>query len=215
MTGSRLWCLRHAESIDNVARILTSRVPGSDLTDQGRAQAAAAADLLAAEPIVAVYASPALRATQTAAPIAERFGLEVRTRPDLVEWNVGECEGRSDDEARAQCLAVVRAWIVDADLDVRIPGGDSGRELAERCVGGLTAIADAHPGQSVAVVSHGGALAAALLSVAGFTSDHVWGRPLAHAKAFLVTYQERVWGCESWPGDPVVVDGLAPGGSVP
>jgi hypothetical protein len=65
------------------------------------------------------------------------------------------------------------------------------------------------------VVSHAAALSAALLAVGGFTSDHVWGRPLAHAKAFLVTYSERIWECESWPGDPVVVDGLAPGRSSP
>jgi broad specificity phosphatase PhoE len=209
-----MWCLRHAESTDNVARVLSSRVPGADLTDRGRAQAAEVAELLAAEPIVAVYASPAVRAMQTAAPIAVRFGLDVRTRPDLVEWDLGEYEGRSDDEARAACLAVARAWIIDRDLDVRLPGGDSGRELAERCVSALTEIAEAHPGQTVALVSHGGALAAGLLAVAGFASDAVWGRPLAHAKAFLVTYSERVFGCDGWPGEPVVADVLDPGGSL-
>lgn len=197
-----MWCLRHAESIDNVARVLSSAEPGSELTELGQAQAAAAARLLADEPIVAVYASPTVRTLRTAAAIAAPHGLDVQLRPSLIEWALGECEGRSDAEAYAQCAAVARAWIVDRDLDARIPGGDSGRELVERCVAALTEIADAHPGESVVVVSHGGALAASMMALcAGFTADTVWGRPLRHATPFLLTRQQATWQYDTWPGD--------------
>jgi broad specificity phosphatase PhoE len=44
------------------------------------------------------------------------------------------------------------------DPDCRPGGGESPRQVAERCVAALRRIAGAHPGERVVVVSHGGAL---------------------------------------------------------
>ena len=61
------------------------------LTELGRSQAENLAARLAGEPIAAVYASQAVRAQQTAAPLAARFGLDVQAVEIIrrVEANLG------------------------------------------------------------------------------------------------------------------------------
>lgn len=81
---TRVHLIRHGE-VHNPDRILYGRIPGFRLSETGRAQAIAAADMLADADIVAVIASPLQRAQETAAPIAARHGLPVDTDEDLIE----------------------------------------------------------------------------------------------------------------------------------
>lgn len=81
---TRVHLIRHGE-VHNPDRILYGRLPGFRLSETGRAQAVAAADMLADADIVAVIASPLQRAQETAAPIAARHGLPVDTDEDLIE----------------------------------------------------------------------------------------------------------------------------------
>ncbi|MDD7811673.1 histidine phosphatase family protein [Mycolicibacter sinensis] len=81
---TRVHLIRHGE-VHNPDRILYGRIPGFRLSETGRAQAIAAADMLAGADIVAVIASPLQRAQETAAPIAARHGLPVDTDEDLIE----------------------------------------------------------------------------------------------------------------------------------
>ncbi len=81
---TRVHLIRHGE-VHNPDRILYGRIPGYRLSETGRAQAAAAADMLADADIVAVIASPLQRAQETAAPIAAAHNLPVDTDDDLIE----------------------------------------------------------------------------------------------------------------------------------
>ena len=58
------------------------------LTELGRRQAQALAGALAAEPVDALYSSPALRCRQSIEPLAERFGLPITVLPELAEFDV-------------------------------------------------------------------------------------------------------------------------------
>ncbi|ODU05312.1 MAG: hypothetical protein ABS80_25150 [Pseudonocardia sp. SCN 72-51] len=81
---TRVHLIRHGE-VHNPDGILYGRLPGFRLSDTGRAQAVAAADLLADRDIVAVIASPLQRAQETAAPIAAAHNLAIDTDEDLIE----------------------------------------------------------------------------------------------------------------------------------
>ena len=81
---TRVHLIRHGE-VYNPDGILYGRLPGFRLSDTGRAQAVAAADMLAGRDIVAVIASPLQRAQETAAPIAARHDLPIDTDEDLIE----------------------------------------------------------------------------------------------------------------------------------
>ncbi|CAJ1493736.1 histidine phosphatase family protein [[Mycobacterium] kokjensenii] len=81
---TRVHLIRHGE-VHNPDGILYGRLPGFRLSETGRAQAVAAAELLADSDVVAVIASPLQRAQETAAPIAARHNLVIDTDEDLIE----------------------------------------------------------------------------------------------------------------------------------
>jgi broad specificity phosphatase PhoE len=178
----RIWCLRHAESEANAG------TPGaghdSRLTERGRRQARAAARALAAEPLVRIYASPALRARQTAALLATTLALPVAALPELVE---------------ADCTAdVLRAWVVEQDLGRRAAGGETGQQVVARVAAALRQIASAHPGETVAVVGHVASLTVTLGRLCRLGA-RVWGVPLPHARPFRVERDGHGWRCPDWP----------------
>src|SRR5207249_5192154 len=85
--------VRHGQTV-TTGTVLPGRAPGLHLSDEGRAQAEAAAARLAELPRVdAVYASPLERARETARPIAASRQTRVATDSGLVECNFGEWTG--------------------------------------------------------------------------------------------------------------------------
>jgi alpha-ribazole phosphatase/probable phosphoglycerate mutase len=178
----RVWCLRHAESEHVTAG--AAAVPDTPLTPRGRRQAIAAARSLAAEPITGIYSSTLLRARQTAELLATTPGLRITAMPELVE--VG-------------CTAeVLRAWVVERDLGRRAADGEAGRQVVARVTAALQRIADAHPGETVAVVGHVASLTVALGRLCSLGAG-VWGTPLPHARSFLVEWDGHAWRCPTWP----------------
>jgi broad specificity phosphatase PhoE len=84
VTRTVVHLLRHGE-VHNPDRILYGRLPGFRLSDVGARQAELVAAHLADRDVVAVVASPLLRAQQTAEPIAAVHGLGTLTDEGLVE----------------------------------------------------------------------------------------------------------------------------------
>jgi broad specificity phosphatase PhoE len=79
--------LRHGE-VHNPSGIIYGCLPDYHLSETGRMMAVAAADFFAERSVAALFASPLDRAQETAAPVAERLGLPVRTDERLIEsWN--------------------------------------------------------------------------------------------------------------------------------
>jgi len=85
--------LRHGE-VHNPDGVLYGRLPGYHLSANGRLMAAAAADFFDGRPVAAIFASPLERAQETAAPVAERVGLDVVTSDRLIE-SANVLEGRT------------------------------------------------------------------------------------------------------------------------
>ena len=76
--------LRHGE-VHNPGAILYGRIPGFQLSQNGRDQADIVAKSLADADLTAVLASPLQRAQETAAPVAAQHGLEIITDDRLIE----------------------------------------------------------------------------------------------------------------------------------
>jgi len=148
-----IYLVRHGETDWNRAR----RIQGSTdipLNDTGRAQAAATGNLLARRSWSAVYASPLARAYETAAIIADELGLPAPVPvPEIVERNYGAAEGLTGAEIEQRYPSLV-------------PGRESRDEVAARAIPAILALAEAHPGESIVVVSHGGVIRTLLNTVA-------------------------------------------------
>lgn len=121
----------------------------------GHRQAAALADWLAGERIDVLLVSPMRRARETAAPVAERLGLEPVVVDGLAEhdrdshWYIPIEELRASGDPRWQEY-LEEHWGVDPDTD---PDG-----FRAGVVRTLEDVVAAHPGTRVAAVAHGGVI---------------------------------------------------------
>lgn len=151
---TELFLVRHGETDWNLAK----RIQGAadiPLNGTGRAQARTTGRLLARRSWDGVYTSPLSRARETAELIADEIGASAPSPiAELVERNYGEAEGLSWQEIERRFPE-----------GVRVPGRESREAVALRVVPALVRLADARPGQSLVVVSHGGAIRSVLNAV--------------------------------------------------
>lgn len=136
---------------------------GGTLTARGRAQARALGERLRDERIVHVYTSTVARAVQTGELAAAVLGVEVTVREGLHEFGVGDARGQIIGDGTFG--AVFAAWL-GGDPETRVPGGETGVEIAGRVAGVLEDLAARHGGETVLVVAHGGAMLATLSVIA-------------------------------------------------
>lgn len=169
---------------------------GGSLTALGRRQAAALGESLARRRVAHVWTSTLARAVQTGEIVAARLGVGVTTRLGLREFSVGEHRGvpLSVDPFVQTYLR----WL-DGELDVRVPGGETGREIADRFDAVLREVADTHPGETVLVVSHGGVLR---LSVPSLCRMQVPPARLGNCATIEVGIDADDWVCRSWQTEP-------------
>ncbi|MGW0519840.1 histidine phosphatase family protein [Crossiella sp. NPDC003009] len=177
MSSLRLMLVRHGQTPANVRHALDSKPPGPPLTAEGRRQADKLAEELATEPVTAVYASVAVRAQMTAAPVALRHGVPVRVIEGVHETQVGpELEGRNDDAAIREFSRVVDRWL-DGDLAGSAPGGETGFQVVERFSAAVRQIAAEHSDGVVVLVSHGAAIRLMAVHLLDGSTDVLAGHP--------------------------------------
>ncbi len=200
MTG-RLVLVRHGQSYGNVERRLDTRPPGAELTPLGRDQARAFARG-AGRPAMLAH-SVAIRASQTAAVI----GAELEVAPVAVdgihEVQVGALEDRTDDDAVAEFNAVYERWH-RGELDLPLPGGETGNDVLDRYVPALTELRlryldDDEWTGDIVVVSHGAAIRLASAVLAGIDGEFALDNHLDNAESVvLAPVTEGRWSCVRW-----------------
>jgi probable phosphoglycerate mutase len=164
---TRLVLVRHAVTA-HTGPLLSGRMPGIDLSEKGRGQAAATADRLAKLPVAVVYASPIERTTQTAEEIAARHGLEVQPLPGVIEADYGEWTGgKIADLAKTDEWKVVQI----APSRARFPGGETIRAMQARMIEALEGVVAAHPHETFVVVSHADPIKSAIAHYTGMHLD--------------------------------------------
>ncbi len=175
---------------------------GGSLTALGRRQSANLAEVLAGERISHVYVSSESRAVQTGEIVAARLGVGVSVREALREFSVGSHAGQPvEPDPFAPTFA---SWL-GGDLEARIDGGESGVEVVDRMSGVLAEIADAHRGESVLVVSHGGVMCMALPHLAdNLVPTYSQGRALDNCAVVRLDADADGWVARCWADEDVL-----------
>lgn len=128
------------------------------LDPRGHEEAERVAERLGRERLSAIYVTPLRRTAQTAAPLAERLGVEPRVEPGLCEVHLGEWEGALFRARMREGHPTARRVLTEERWDV-IPGAETMEAFEARIRAGITRIAEAHPDERVAVFTHGGVIA--------------------------------------------------------
>ena len=164
-----LLLIRHGESQAAVRGQSFPMIDGQGdpaLRPEGHEQARAVCARLKQEPISAIYVTTLQRTHQTAAPLALALGLEPNVERDLREVFLGDWEGgefrfrAAEKDPAFQRAKENQEW-------GEFPGAETTAQLQARVYAGLQRIAAAHPDELVAVVVHGGVIAAALALATG------------------------------------------------
>lgn len=176
--STRLLLIRHGESVWNAARRWQGH-SDPPLSERGREQAREAARRLAGEAIAGLYASDLRRALETARIVGEPHGLAPVTDARLRELDIGAWGGLTREQIGSRWPDALAAFDAGAP-DARAVGGETRDELARRVHAALDELAGRHRGDTVAVVAHGGVLAA-ITGVYGHANAEVvpcpWPRP--------------------------------------
>ncbi len=149
------WLLRHGQTALSVDKRF-SGLGDPELSETGRAQAAAAAGRLArrhaVDPIAAIYSSPLQRAQATAEAVGELIGVPVKLEERLRETDFGAWEGYTFGEVRTQWPDELSAWL--ADPAVPPPDGESFVDTMKRVLAARADLVAAHPAETILLVSH-------------------------------------------------------------
>lgn len=182
----------------------------SPLTDLGQRQASAIADRLSRIPFSALYSSDLGRAFQTATRIGERSGKAINLDADLREMSLGIFEGYVWEELKDVFPSEWADYHPKENRDYVIPNGESRQQKFERSVGVINRIADAHPDETVVVVSHAGVLLDFFEFVLGLAAgnERRFMRKNATYNSFLKT--EGTWALEVWGDDSHLAGRFSP-----
>ncbi len=171
MTRRRLVMLRHGQTDFNFGSRMQGQLD-SALTELGRAQAVAAAEVLGKTQPLLIVSSDLHRAYDTAIKLGERTGLPVHADPRLRETHLGDWQGMTHSEIDADAPGARLAWREDATWAPH--GGESRVDVAARSLPLVVELVSGEPewggtnepDRPVVLVAHGGliaALSAALL----------------------------------------------------
>lgn len=154
--------LRHGQTDFN----LGSRMQGqldTELSELGRAQAVAAAEVLGKRQPVLIVTSDLRRAYDTAVALGEHTGLPLRVDRRLRETHLGDWQGMTHSEVDAVAPGARLAWRDDATWAPH--GGESRVDVAARSMPVIPELVAGEPEwgvdeRPVVLVAHGGLIAA-------------------------------------------------------
>ncbi len=168
----RLVMLRHGQTDFNAGSRMQGQLD-TELSELGRAQAVAVAEVFGKPTPLSIVSSDLRRAYDTAVVLGERTGCSVIVDPRLRETHLGDWQGLTHQQVDAAAPGARMAWRADATWAPH--GGESRVDVAGRS---MPLVAELVAGQSdwgaighdrpVVLVAHGGliaALTAALLKL--------------------------------------------------
>ncbi len=154
--AKRVLLVRHGESIWN-AEGRWQGAADPPLSDDGRAQARQLASLLEDVGVDNVASSDLVRALETATIVADALGLpKPAVDPRWRERDVGEISGHTREEIEAKWPGLLEQWR-RGELE-SMPGGE--KDITQRVVEALEAVATAPTGACTLVLTHGGVIGA-------------------------------------------------------
>ncbi|PXW93842.1 phosphoglycerate mutase [Sphaerotilus hippei] len=193
---TRILAIRHGETAWNVDTRLQGQLD-IPLNDRGRWQAARLGAAMGEERLAALYASDLQRARDTALAVSGRTGLPVQQDEGLRERRFGCFQGQTVEEIAARHPGDVQRWR-QRDPDFRPDGAETLREFHQRCVDTASRLAQAHAGETIALVAHGGVLDCLYRAATGMALEAPRTWQLGNASINRLLWTDGVFTMVAW-----------------
>lgn len=195
MTLTRILFIRHGETVFNIEGKIQGNLD-SPLTEIGQRQARAVAHRLRHTPPAHIYTSDLGRALATAQLIAQTTHCPLATDERLRERNMGIFQGLTFDEI-ARRYPDESGRLKTATVDYIPTGGESADQTRQRAWTALNEFADGHPGQEIAVISHGAVIAAVIRHILGMPYEVRRSFKIFNAGINVLTRKNNHWAVET------------------
>ena len=179
-----IYLVRHAQSQPSA----DVDEPQWPLSERGSEQARALVPAMRSLGIATLYSSPYPRAIHTLAPLAEALG-----KPLIVEHALHERVLSRRNLGDQWWPTIERYW---RDPDFALDDGESNRACTRRMRDAIDRLAARHLGETLALASHGNAIALYLGTIDPGFGFEQW-RAMRNPDLFCIRYQD---GCASWDG---------------
>ena len=173
---TEIYLIRHVQAEGNSYRMMQGHWDG-DVTPLGLRQIDALAQRLRYEKLDALYASDLYRTRMTAGAVTRYHDLPMHTMRALREIHVGRWEMQFFGNVIHDEPELSHAFMYDQDK-FSIEGGETYAQVGQRALAALEEIARAHPGQRVAVVSHGVTIRCILSRITGIPLQNTEQLPI-------------------------------------
>lgn len=150
-SGNTYFVMRHGETTNNVAHVLSSNsADHNSLTEKGKQQAKAAGELLRREGITKIFVSPFPRTRETAGLVAEALNIaadRVVIDDRIREFGFGEFSGGAPGP--------FFSYRDSHGYDGRAPGGESDLDVKRRCGAFIYELESSFQNERILIVTHG------------------------------------------------------------
>lgn len=202
---TRFWLIRHALVSENERAMLYGVMDVSLCPDTLVAQVPQYTALAARLPRPAVWGCTPLSRTRRTAEAIFAAGYPAQALvvvPGLIEQDLGEYQGLPHADLPARLTAPAHPFWPLAATE-RPPGGESMAEVVDRVGRTMDALAAEHDGRDVVIVSHGGAIRAAVAHAMRLDADRALHLSVHNISLTRLDRVDQGWrvGCvNEWPG---------------
>jgi broad specificity phosphatase PhoE len=168
---TKLILARHGETVWNVEKIYRGRTD-VNLDEVGIKQAELLGNYLSNWELEAIYSSPLRRALDTANIIARYQQPSVHIADGLIDFDYGEWQSLSEQEAKRLYPALHNEWHNNPHT-VKMPGGESLEDVRSRAIEVVNDVVSRYQG-SVILVSHRVVNKVLICCLLGLGNSHFW-----------------------------------------
>lgn len=167
---SRVFVVRHGESIANTEGIYQGQTYDTDLSELGKKQARSLGIRARELGLKRIIASPLKRTYQTALEISRECDLPIEINNFIIETNHGEWEGKHKSWIEENYHEVYKQWFEKPSI-VGFPGGETFVQTFERV---NIFLQDTEDLSDTLIVTHDNIVRILVTLANGWTLDEIW-----------------------------------------
>lgn len=185
--------MRHGQAENNVSRTLVGRHIEAHLTEQGREQVADVAKQLKSIRIDKVFASPVIRAVETAKIICETLGTTYGIDERLYEIELGKLVGMNYEEVTTKYGDLFMRFYTERDPVLEQFGVEAFSSVKQRVKSFLDEALEKYASSNILTVTHLDPIKAALASILDLKPEALYRWHIRNASMTVLKHESKVY----------------------